>query len=154
MTLRRGILKLPVNGRRKTHLSRPISSQRFLTERCGGKENAGNAETYRLNTFLKSVQSLCICSLKTAYARAIVLTYQPVVVVFCTSYKRESTCLSTQMFYTLQVTGTLFSAQRTTKSSPGSEMAGVPASVIRAQDSPAKRRAKITSPRSLLLCSK
>ena len=40
-----------------------------------------------------------------------------------------------------------------TKSSPGSEMAGVPASETRAQHSPASSRSRIRPPLAVLLCS-
>ena len=43
--------------------------------------------------------------------------------------------------------------QSATKSSPGSEIAGIPASVTNAQFSPPSSRAKIISPRSRRLCS-
>ena len=43
-------------------------------------------------------------------------------------------------------TSTPFSAHSRTRSSPGSEMAGVPASVIRAQDSPANSRFRTLCP--------
>ena len=51
-------------------------------------------------------------------------------------------------------TGIPRSAHCATSSSPGSEMAGIPASDTSAQFSPASRRAKIFSPWSRLLCSK
>ena len=51
-------------------------------------------------------------------------------------------------------TSTPFSAHIRTISSPGSEMAGIPASVTSAQDSPARMRSKIFAPEAYLLCSK
>ena len=44
------------------------------------------------------------------------------------------------------VTVTPWAAHRATSSSPGSEMAGIPASVTRAQLSPASRRSKMAGP--------
>ena len=54
----------------------------------------------------------------------------------------------------IAVTGIPLSAHSATRSSPGSDIAGVPASVTRAQDSPDSRRRAICNPRSALLCSK
>ena len=50
-------------------------------------------------------------------------------------------------------TSTPASAQRRTRSSPGSLMAGMPASVTKAQLSPASSRSKMRSPLARLLCS-
>ena len=50
-------------------------------------------------------------------------------------------------------TATPFSAHRRTMSSPGSEMAGIPASVTSAHFSPAAMRWNIFSPLANLLCS-
>ena len=50
------------------------------------------------------------------------------------------------------VTSTPLSAQATARSSPGSDTAGIPASVTRAQFSPARMRSRMRSPLRSLLC--
>ena len=51
------------------------------------------------------------------------------------------------------VTGTPRAAHSATRSSPGSEMAGIPASLTSTPFSPANSRAQICSPRCRLFCS-